>query len=87
MTAAQPSRLTTPATGDHATAILPLKPIALEGLDHLLIEYMKVKGQRGKNLALLPEGKGFLADVQTEATPLSPVSVRVLVSDASAKRR
>jgi FAD/FMN-containing dehydrogenase/Fe-S oxidoreductase len=46
--------------GDHVTDILPLNPIALEGLDHLLIEYMEIKGKRGQNLALLPEGKGFL---------------------------
>jgi FAD/FMN-containing dehydrogenase/Fe-S oxidoreductase len=46
--------------GDHVTDILPLNPIALEGLDHLLIEYMQIKGKRGQNLSLLPEGKGFL---------------------------
>jgi FAD/FMN-containing dehydrogenase len=46
--------------GDHVTDILPLNPIALEGLDQVLIEYMGLKGKRGKNLSLLPEGKGFL---------------------------
>ncbi|HEY7154452.1 MAG TPA: FAD-linked oxidase C-terminal domain-containing protein [Gemmataceae bacterium] len=46
--------------GDHVTDILPLQPTALEGLDHLLIEYMKIKGHRGANLSLLPDGTGFL---------------------------
>jgi FAD/FMN-containing dehydrogenase/Fe-S oxidoreductase len=46
--------------GDHVTDILPFQPTALEGLDHLLIEYLKRKGSDEANLALLPPGKGFL---------------------------
>jgi FAD/FMN-containing dehydrogenase/Fe-S oxidoreductase len=46
--------------GDHVTDILPMQPTALEGLDHLLIEYLKRKGSDEANMALLPEGKGFL---------------------------
>ncbi len=48
------------AAGDHVTDMLPLKPIGLEGLDHLLIDYIKKKGERTANLKLLPEGKAFL---------------------------
>ncbi|HLW68879.1 MAG TPA: FAD-linked oxidase C-terminal domain-containing protein [Gemmataceae bacterium] len=48
------------SAGDHVTDILPLKPTALEGLDHLLIEYIQKKGDRTANLKLLPEGKAFL---------------------------
>ena len=32
------------SAGDHVTEILPLKPTGLEGLDHLLIEYIQKKG-------------------------------------------
>jgi FAD/FMN-containing dehydrogenase len=46
--------------GDHVTDILPLKPTALEGMDHLLFEFEKEKGRKEKNLELMPHGKGFL---------------------------
>lgn len=48
------------AAGDHVTDILPLKPIALEGIDHLLIGYIRTKGHRAADLKLLPEGQAFL---------------------------
>ena len=40
--------------------ILKHKPTALEGLDHILIDYMRKKGLNVKDIALLPEGKGYL---------------------------
>jgi FAD/FMN-containing dehydrogenase len=46
--------------GDHVTDILALQSIALEGLDHLLIEYLQKKGQHGADLHMLPDGTGFL---------------------------
>lgn len=48
------------SAGDHVTDLLPLKPIGLEGLDHLLLEYIKQKGTNTGNLKLLPEGRAFL---------------------------
>ncbi len=45
---------------EHLMEILKFKPTALEGLDHLLFEYVKAKGDKDANIALLPEGKGFL---------------------------
>jgi FAD/FMN-containing dehydrogenase len=56
----------------HLTEILALKPIALEGVDHLLYEFVKAKGDKAANIALLPSGKGFLlvefgADTREEA--------------------
>ena len=36
------------------------KPTALEGIDHLLFEFVKEKGDKNADLALLPAGKGFL---------------------------
>jgi FAD/FMN-containing dehydrogenase/Fe-S oxidoreductase len=44
----------------HLEQILELKPTALEGIDHLLIHYIEMKGDEIPNLELLPEGKGFL---------------------------
>jgi FAD/FMN-containing dehydrogenase/Fe-S oxidoreductase len=45
---------------EHLLAILELKPTALEGIDHLLLEYIKKKGDETADLKLLPEGKAFL---------------------------
>lgn len=40
--------------------ILDFKPIGLEGIDDLLIDFMKKKGLHPKYIPLLPEGKGWL---------------------------
>lgn len=48
------------AAGSHVTEILPLNPTGLEGIDHLLIEWLQKKGEEAANLSMLPEGKGFL---------------------------
>jgi FAD/FMN-containing dehydrogenase/Fe-S oxidoreductase len=45
---------------EHIMEILPLKPTGLEGMDHLLFEWTKQRGGKEKNLALMPQGKGFL---------------------------
>ena len=63
---------------DHNMEVLAFKPTALEGMDHLLFEYVKKKGDQNAALALLPEGKGFLmaefsGDSKEESTAL-PVS-------------
>jgi FAD/FMN-containing dehydrogenase/Fe-S oxidoreductase len=44
----------------HLKEILEFKPTALEGIDHLLIEYMQRKGEKAADLKLLPQGNGFL---------------------------
>ena len=48
------------AAGDHAPEIMQHKPIGLEGIDHVLIGYMKKTGLHPEDIQLLPEGKGFL---------------------------
>jgi FAD/FMN-containing dehydrogenase/Fe-S oxidoreductase len=40
--------------------ILKFKPIGLEGIDNLLIEYMRKKGLHEKYIPLLPSGHGWL---------------------------
>ncbi len=46
---------------DHLMEVLESKPIALEGLDHVLFSNIEAKGgKHAKYLSMLPEGKGWL---------------------------
>ncbi len=45
---------------DHVTEILEYRPAALEGMDQLLFEWVRDKGDKCANLALLPPGGGWL---------------------------
>ncbi len=46
--------------GDHVPQVMKHKPIGLEGIDDLLISYMKKKGMHKEDRKLLPDGKGWL---------------------------
>ncbi|HTQ35784.1 MAG TPA: FAD-binding and (Fe-S)-binding domain-containing protein [Steroidobacteraceae bacterium] len=46
--------------GDHVMEIRAHRPMGLEGIDELLIDYMKKKGMHPEDVRLLPEGKGWL---------------------------
>lgn len=46
--------------GDHVPQIREFRPIALEGMDDILIHYMRKKGLHPADVALLPEGGGWL---------------------------
>ncbi|MCI0443553.1 FAD-binding oxidoreductase [bacterium] len=46
--------------GDHLIEILSHKPFALEGIDDWLVDAARKKGYLSENLALLPEGGGWL---------------------------
>ncbi len=48
------------SAADHLLEILEFQPIGLEGIDEILIEWMKVKNVRTGNLKLLPKGRGWL---------------------------
>lgn len=48
------------SAGDHVPEILTHKPTGLEGIDHVLIEYMKKKGLHVDDIKILPGGKGWL---------------------------
>jgi FAD/FMN-containing dehydrogenase/Fe-S oxidoreductase len=48
------------SAADHAPEIMQHKPIGLEGIDDVLIGYMKKTGLHPGDIELLPEGKGFL---------------------------
>lgn len=45
---------------EHLEEILAFGPTGLEGMDHNLFKYVKDKGDENANLALLPEGRGYL---------------------------
>ena len=45
---------------DCAMEVLKFKPIACEGIDELLFEYVKKKGDQSASLAVLPQGPAFL---------------------------
>jgi FAD/FMN-containing dehydrogenase/Fe-S oxidoreductase len=45
---------------DHVPDVLEFDPIALEGLDDVLIDHMKRKGLHPDDLSMLPEGRGWL---------------------------
>ena len=46
--------------GPCSNEIMKFKPIGLEGIDDLLIGYMKKKGLDVEDLPLLPKGNGWL---------------------------
>jgi FAD/FMN-containing dehydrogenase/Fe-S oxidoreductase len=48
------------SAGDHVPDILEAGPIGLEGIDHLLIEFMKRKNLHPQDRELLPPGGGWL---------------------------
>jgi FAD/FMN-containing dehydrogenase/Fe-S oxidoreductase len=48
------------SAADHVTEILPYDPTALEGIDKLLFEWVRAKGDKSANIALLPPGGGWL---------------------------
>jgi FAD/FMN-containing dehydrogenase/Fe-S oxidoreductase len=45
---------------DHVPQVLLSKPIGLEGIDEMLVEYMQRKKLHVKDLSLLPPGRGWL---------------------------
>jgi FAD/FMN-containing dehydrogenase/Fe-S oxidoreductase len=46
--------------GDHVPEIMAHQPVGLEGIDDLLIVYMKKSGLHPEDIQLLPEGGGWL---------------------------
>lgn len=48
------------AAGDHIMEILAHHPLGLEGMDDVLVNHMQKKGLHPQDLALLPDGGGWL---------------------------
>ncbi len=62
--------------GDHVTDILPLQPTALEGLDHLLIEYITIKGCAGRTSACYPRARAFCSSSSAATARRTPTARR-----------
>ncbi|MBS0350049.1 MAG: FAD-binding oxidoreductase [Proteobacteria bacterium] len=45
---------------DHVPEIMKFKPTALEAIDNLLVQFMKIKSVHKNDIKLLPKGKGWL---------------------------
>ncbi len=48
------------AAGDHVPMVRRHRPVACEGVDELLVDFMRKKGLHPDDVDLLPEGGGFL---------------------------
>jgi FAD/FMN-containing dehydrogenase/Fe-S oxidoreductase len=48
------------SAGDHLPEVLAHEPMALEGIDDRLVEFMRKKGMHTGELSVLPEGRGWL---------------------------
>jgi FAD/FMN-containing dehydrogenase/Fe-S oxidoreductase len=46
--------------GDHVTGVREHEPLGLEGIDHVLVEDMRLVGLHDEDISLLPEGRGYL---------------------------
>lgn len=46
--------------GDHIMEVRKAEPMGLEGMDDILVEYMKRKNLHPEDVKILPEGKGWL---------------------------
>ncbi len=49
-----------PTAADHVPMVREHRPVACEGIDHLLVEFMRKKGLHPDDVDLLPDGGGFL---------------------------
>ena len=45
---------------DHVPEVMGFDPIAVEGIDSKLVEYMNIKGLHHEDIDMLPEGEGWL---------------------------
>jgi FAD/FMN-containing dehydrogenase/Fe-S oxidoreductase len=76
------------AAGDAVPAALDAKPIGLEGIDHLLTEYMKKKRFKVGELEVLPEGRAWLvAEFGGETSGEATTKARGLAARMEARGR
>jgi FAD/FMN-containing dehydrogenase/Fe-S oxidoreductase len=69
---------------DHVPEVLQHKPIGLEGIDNLLVEYTRRKGINTEGLALLPGGGGWLlAEFGANTAPEAESQARGLMAALS----
>lgn len=69
---------------DHVPEVMEHKPIGLEGIDDLLVEYTKRKGINSEGLSLLPQGGGWLlAEFGAQTAAEAEAQARGLMSALS----
>lgn len=68
--------------GDAAPKVMTHKPIGLEGMDEMLIDWMKKKGLHPKDVKMLPDGKGWLlCEFGGDTKDESDAKARKMVAD------
>lgn len=77
------------AAGDHVMDVLAHHPVGLEGLDDILVDYMRKKDLHVNKLSLLPEGGGWLlvefgGETQQEADDRAKALMEELKKDSHA---
>ena len=74
------------AAGDAVPDALKTKPIGLEGIDHLLVEYMKKKRFKLSDLEVLPDGHAWLvAEFGADTADEAAAKAQALVDKMKAK--
>ena len=79
------------AAADRVPEVLRHGPMALEGMDHLLADFIRKKDLDAKALSLLPEGKGWLicqfgADSEEEAIDKAQALCRQFEAEGASSR-
>jgi Fe-S oxidoreductase len=68
--------------GDHVPQVLAHKPLGLEGMDEMLIDFMRIKHLHEEDIGVLPEGKGWLlAEFGGETEDEAAARAQELVDD------
>jgi FAD/FMN-containing dehydrogenase/Fe-S oxidoreductase len=68
--------------GDHVPIVLKHNPLGLEGMDQLLIDFMRIKHLHEEDIGVLPEGKGWLlAEFGGDAEDDAAARAQALVDD------
>ena len=72
-----------PAAGDAAPKVMQHKPVGLEGMDALLIDWMTRKGVHPQEIQLLPDGGGWLlCEFGGDSKDDSDAKAKKLLADA-----
>jgi FAD/FMN-containing dehydrogenase/Fe-S oxidoreductase len=74
------------SAADHGPQVMKHKPIGLEGMDDVLIEYMKMRGMHPSEVAMLPKGNGWLlVEFGGESKANAEAKARGLMDELKAK--
>lgn len=75
------------SAGQHAPFAMKHQPIALEGIDDTLIEFMKKKGLNVEDISMLPDGKGWLlVEFGGDSKEQADAKAKALMADLKATK-